>query len=138
MAHVSAPVPAARPNASWRAWTRSNAEPTTTAPATTAAAPPPADPAALNDEGFALMQAGEYERALPLLQQAVDGLSGSGELVEAYASYNLAFTRFALGDCAGVAELLDRSEQVQGKRKEISQLRREARKSCGGAGEGDD
>ena len=54
-------------------------------------------PSELNDQGFALMQAGDYEEALPLLEQAVAGLAGSGELTEAYASYNLAFTRLRLG-----------------------------------------
>ena len=79
------------------------------------------------------MQAGRYEEALPLLEQAVAGLAGSGELAEAYASYNLAFTRRALGQCEGVVELLDRSEEIQGKRKEISKLRKEAERSCEGA-----
>jgi eukaryotic-like serine/threonine-protein kinase len=109
----------------------------TTAPATTATTapeetPPPADPSELNDQGFELMQAGSYTEALPLLEQAVAGLSGTGELAEAYASYNLAFTRRALGQCDGVIELLDRSEQIQGKRKEISRLRKESERSCGG------
>ena len=81
------------------------------------------------------MRAGNYEAALPLLEQAVAGLSGSGETAEAYASYNLAVTRLALGRCDGVAELLDRSEQVQGERKEIRRVRREAEKICG---EGDE
>ena len=96
---------------------------------------PTESPSELNDRGFELMQAGRYEEALPLLEQAVAGLSGSGETAEAYASYNLAFTRLALGQCEGVVELLDRSEQVQGKRKEISRLRKEAEKSCGGGDE---
>jgi hypothetical protein len=30
-----------------------------------------------------------------------------------------------------VAELLDRSEEIQGKRKEIDRLRRQVRKDCG-------
>ena len=77
------------------------------------------------------MQNGEYEGALPLFEQAVEGLSGSGELAEAYAAYNLAFTRLALGSCDGVFELLDRSQQIQGELKEIKRLRREAEKSCG-------
>ena len=83
------------------------------------------------------MRAGRYEEALPLLEQAVAGLAGSGELAEAYASYNLAFTRRALGQCDGVVELLDRSEQVQGKRKEISKLRKEAERSCERLGAGE-
>ena len=92
----------------------------------------PASASELNDEGFALMQAGDYESALPLLEQAVQLSSGSGELVEAYASYNLAFTRLSLGSCDGVLDLLRRSEEVQGKRGEIKRLQRQAEKSCGG------
>jgi tetratricopeptide (TPR) repeat protein len=127
--------------------TVTTASPETTAPTTTTAATttaattepePPEDAVALNDQGFALMQAGDYESALAPLEQAVELSSGSGELVEAYAAYNLAFVRLALGDCTGVAELLDRSEQVQGKRKEISQLRRDARRACGKGNEDGD
>ena len=98
---------------------------TTTAPATTQPTTPTTDGVALNNEGFALMQDGDHAGALPLLERAVDALSGSGSLAEAYASYNLAFTRFALGSCEGVLDLLDRSEAVQGKRKEIDALRRD-------------
>jgi eukaryotic-like serine/threonine-protein kinase len=105
--------------------------PATTTAATTAATPAAASPSELNDQGFELLRAKRYEEALPLLEQAVAGLAGSGDLAEAYASYNLAFTRLALGRCDGVLELLDRSEQVQGRRKEISRLRKEAERSCG-------
>jgi tetratricopeptide (TPR) repeat protein len=102
--------------------------PTTTAETEVPA--PGGSPAELNDQGFALMQSGDYERALPLLERAFEGLSGSGQTAEAYTAYNLAFTRLALGRCDGVIELLDRSQQVQGKRKEISRLRKEAEKGC--------
>jgi serine/threonine-protein kinase len=88
---------------------------------------------ALNDAGFAAMRARDYDRALPLLERAVAGLRGSGSLTEAYASYNLAFTRRALGRCDGVIELLARSERVQGARREIDRLRRETGRSCGDA-----
>ena len=84
------------------------------------------------------MQAGDYESALPLLEQAVAALAGSGSLTEAYASYNLAYTRRALGQCEGVLELLDRSEQVQGERKEIDQLRKETERACGDDEDEDD
>ena len=102
-------------------------------PTTTAQEPEPApnvSAAELNDQGFELMRAGDYERALPLFEQAYERLAGSGELAEAYTAYNLAFTRLALGSCDGVLELLDRSEQVQGKRKPISSLRKEAERAC--------
>ena len=103
----------------------------------TTSAPSGASGAELNNEGFARMQAEDYEGALPLLEQAVSKLSGTGSLAEAYASYNLAFTRLALGSCDGVLELLDRSEEVQGGRSEIDRLRREAEKECGdGPGKG--
>ena len=104
----------------------------TTPPTTTSVG----DADALNAQGFALLQVGAYEAAVPLLERAVELASGSGELVEAYAAYNLALARLSLGDCNGVFELLDRSEQVQGERKEISRLRREARRVCDDDGRG--
>ncbi len=107
-------------------------------PETTVPLPPPSPPppaggqsgAQLNDRGFALMRQGDYAGALPPLEQAVAKLRGSGEINEAYASYNLAYTRFRLGRCDGVLALLDRSEAVQGRRKEIDRLRKDAGKAC--------
>jgi serine/threonine-protein kinase len=98
--------------------------------------PPPSSAADLNDNGFALMQSGNFSDALPLFEQAVASLAGSGSLAEAYASYNLAFTRFALGSCDGVLPLLDRSEDVQGDRNEIDRLRRQAERACSDDGHG--
>ncbi|HEY5295489.1 MAG TPA: serine/threonine-protein kinase, partial [Gaiellaceae bacterium] len=72
--------------------------------------------AAANNAGYAKVQAGDYAGALPLLEQAVAKLSGSGSLDEAYADFNLALTRFALGQCTDVLALLDRSQQIQGRR----------------------
>jgi len=76
------------------------------------------------------MQAGDYESALPLLEQAVVKLQGTGSLTEAYADYNLAYTRFALGRCDGVEDLLANSERIQGHREEIADLRKETKKTC--------
>jgi serine/threonine-protein kinase len=86
--------------------------------------------AALNDAGFKKMQKGDYEGALPLLERAVQKLQGTGTLTEAYASYNLAYTRFQLGNCDGVLELLDRSESIQGHRAAIDRLREQAEEQC--------
>jgi len=110
-------------------------EPPPPAPAPASPRPPPPSPqpasaTSLNDDGFALMQSGNYSDALPLFEQAVSSLAGSGSLAEAYASYNLAYTRFALGRCDGVLALLDRSQAIQGHRKEIDRLRRQAGKQC--------
>jgi serine/threonine-protein kinase len=81
--------------------------------------------------GYAKMQAGDYQGALPLLEQAVQQLDGTGTLGEAYADYNLAYTRYSLGQCTDVLPLLDHSQAIQGRRKEIDALRRDARKDCG-------
>jgi serine/threonine-protein kinase len=110
-------------------------ERTVTQPAE-AAQPPAAggNPTSLNDQGFRLLQQGDPQGALPLLESAVSQLSGSSSITEAYASYNLALARFSLGRCDGVADLLDRSEAVQGRRKEIDKLRRQVERRCGGGG----
>ena len=85
---------------------------------------------ALNDRGFRMLQAGDVQGALPVLESAMAALGGTSSITEAYASYNLAVARFALGRCDGVVELLDRSEQIQGKRKEIERLRKQVEKRC--------
>ena len=113
--------------------TQTETQTETEAPPTTVAE----DPNALNDQGFALMEAGDYARARPLLERAVRGLRGTGALYEAYASYNLAFTRFALGECSGVLALLDRSEAVQGEREPINRLYADAFNACVGGGDRD-
>jgi len=109
------------------------AEPTTTEAAPTTATQPAASGRSgseLNDAGFSSMQAGDYESALPLLEQAVVKLQGTRSLTEAYADYNLAYTRFALGRCDGVEDLLANSERIQGHREEIADLRKETKKTC--------
>jgi serine/threonine protein kinase len=112
----------------------------TTSPATTPAANPATSPAAppssassssLALAGFNKMRAGDYNGALPLLEQAQQKLQGTGTLGEAYNAYNLAYTRFQLGRCDGVLELLDRSESLQGHRSEIDRLREQAQDRCG-------
>jgi hypothetical protein len=84
----------------------------------------------LNDAGYRLLQNGDAASALPLLERAVSALQGTGSITEAYASYNLAWARFATGTCDGVLELLDRSQQVQGHRTEIDRLRAQAERRC--------
>jgi tetratricopeptide (TPR) repeat protein len=50
----------------------------------------PAAGAALNEEGFALIQAGEYEAAVPVLEEAVRAFpAGSEDVNYAYALFNL-------------------------------------------------
>ncbi|MGZ4352770.1 MAG: tetratricopeptide repeat protein, partial [Gaiellaceae bacterium] len=106
-------------------------QPTTSTPPATTPIASGSSGVALNDQGYQLMQQSDYQSALPVLQQAVQKLDGTNSTAEAYALYNLAFTEFALGQCGDVTSLLDRSEQIQGRRKEIDRLRKQVRKSCG-------
>jgi hypothetical protein len=53
----------------------------------------------------------------------VQKLSGSGELYEAYANYDLGRALVEQGRCDEALPYLDRSEQIQGSRREIRQAR---------------
>jgi hypothetical protein len=104
--------------------------PTTNATSSSAPVTSSAGGQSLNDAGYARMQAGDFSGALPLLEQAVQKLNGTGVLYEAYAKYNLAYTRFALGQCADVSTLLDQAQAIEGHRVEIDHLRKRAKKTC--------
>jgi tRNA A-37 threonylcarbamoyl transferase component Bud32 len=107
--------------------------PAAPAPASSTAATAPVSSTSgtqLNAAGWEKLQAGDLEGALPLLEQAVQALRGTGSTTEAYALYNLALTRFALGSCDGVVQLLDASAAIQGERTEIDRLRRQAEHRC--------
>jgi eukaryotic-like serine/threonine-protein kinase len=107
----------------------------TTAPAPPPPPPPPPPPAAaggdghtLNDNGFALQQQGNYAAALPLLQQAVQKLAGTGpsDPYEGYANYNLGYTLFKLGRCAEAVPYLKRAEKLEPDRSEPRAVRQQA------------
>ncbi len=109
------------------------------APATTAASPPPTTTAttqasstpaptggdghALNDQGYSKMRAGDYNGALPLLQQAVSALRGSGpsDPYEAYANYNLGYSLLKLGRCSEAVPYLQRAQHLEPQRSEPGQ-----------------
>jgi eukaryotic-like serine/threonine-protein kinase len=113
----------------------------TTAPATTASppttAPPPttslsgSDPYALNNQAYALMQQGDYEGALPLLQNAVGRLQGRSDLGTAYAEYNLGVTLINLGHCSDAIQYLEASRAIQPQRREVKDALKQAR-GCSG------
>jgi Protein kinase domain len=98
------------------------------------------DGKSLGAAGFALMEDGDYQNARPLLLGAVKALRGSGLEEEAWALYNLAYTRYQLGECAGISTLLGRSERIQGRMSDIDALRRATYDRCVGGGDsgGDD
>jgi hypothetical protein len=60
-------------------------------PADRSAEPGPASGAELNDQGYAMIQQGRYEEAIPILERAVTSLRDSGDqLTYGYALFNLA------------------------------------------------
>jgi serine/threonine protein kinase len=108
----------------------------TTAPAPPPPAPPPPPPPAagaadghtLNDNGFALQRQGNYAAALPLLQQAVQKLAGTGpaDPYEGYANYNLGYTLYKLGRCDEAVAYLKRAEKLEPDRSEPRAVRQQA------------
>jgi tetratricopeptide (TPR) repeat protein len=75
-----------------------------------------------------MMQAGDYNGALPLLQDAASRLSGQGSLAEAYTDYNLGYTLMQLGSCSDAQTWLERSLALQPGRKEVKDAIKQARK----------
>ena len=127
---TSTPAPAHRTGTKTRAAApaRTGTRPATTSHAGTGSGS--ASGAALNNQGYALMQRGDYRDALPLLERAQALLQGTNSLDEAYTDYNLAYTRLQLGGCDGVVSLLHRSQSLQRYRPEITQALAEARTRC--------
>ncbi len=133
---AASPAPAA-PTEARKAPARpkASAAPARTAPSPsrTAAAPAPADgPAALNDRGFALMQAGRYGDAIAPLQRAVDGACGPGAgLTCAYALYNLGHSLRLAGRPADAVPILERRLQFDNQRGLVQRELDQARQAAG-------
>lgn len=105
---------------------------TVTQPPTTAPQPPPpparTDGVALTDEATRLLERGDYAGAERIARQAVAALAGSGETYEAFAEYDLGSALAGLGRCDEALEHLERSEEIQGHRKEIDRARKKCKK----------
>jgi Flp pilus assembly protein TadD len=93
---------------------------------------------ALTNQATEALGDGDYARAEQLARQAVAVLQGSGELYEAYAEYDLGAALVGLGRCDEALSHLNRSESLQGKRKEIDRARRGCRKQGRGRSNNDD
>jgi hypothetical protein len=93
---------------------------------------------AVTDQATQALADGDYARAEQLARQALASLQGTGELYEAYAEYDLGAALVGLGRCDEALAHLDRSESIQGERKEIDRARRACRKQGRGRGREDD
>ena len=102
------------------------AEATTTQATTATTAPSDASGEELTDQATALLGQGRWAEAEAVSRQALAKLEGSGELYEAYANYNLGRALVEQDRCDEALPYLDRSEEIQGSRREI----REARARC--------
>ena len=74
------------------------------------------------------MRQGDYPGALPLLQQAVQKLQGTGpaDPYEGYANYNLGYTLYRLGRCSEAVTYLRRAEHLEPDRNEPRDIRKRA------------
>jgi hypothetical protein len=103
------------------------------------APPPPAPPVtpdahALNDEAFRKLRQGDYEGAIPLLQQAVAALRGAGpaDPYEAYANFNLGYALGRAGQCTEAIPYLETADRLEPHNKEVRQAMKEAAKCAKG------
>jgi TolA-binding protein len=74
-----------------------------------------ADGKLLNDQGYALLQRGDYLAAIPPLRRAVAKLRGAGpaDPYEAYANYNLGYALLHAGDCTGALPPLEVANHLE-------------------------
>ena len=113
--------------------------PTPPPPPAVVSPPPPASappaPAAgtasastLVDQATGLIRQGRYDQALPVAQQALRKLQGSGQIYEAYAEYDVGRSLAELGRCSEALPYIDRSEKLQGHRSELDAVRKQCKK----------
>ena len=122
----------------------SDRESSTTA-STTTTTTTPAPPASigdgsgaqLNDEGYALIQQGRYDEAVPLLRRAVAAFpKGTSDLNYAYALYNLGHALRLAGQPQEAIPILEQRLQIPNQVAAVSQELAAARADAGGGKEG--
>jgi serine/threonine protein kinase len=103
-----------------------------------ASAPPepegsdPAQGAALNEEGFALIQAGEYEAAVPVLEESVASFpEGTEDINYAYALFNLGNALRFSGRPEEAVPVLERRLEIPNQEGEVRKALDEAEAEAG-------
>jgi len=80
----------------------------------------PAGGAALNEQGFAMIQAGEYEAAVPILEEAVSSFpEGTSDLNYAYSLYNLGNALRLSGQPEEAIPVLERRLEIPNQEGEV-------------------
>jgi tetratricopeptide (TPR) repeat protein len=91
-----------------------------------------ASPAQLNDQGFGLMNAGDYDRAIPVLERAVAAFpEGNTDLTLAYALYNLGRSLRLAGRPDEAIPILERRLEFSNQRGVVKRELKAARKAAG-------
>jgi tetratricopeptide (TPR) repeat protein len=97
---------------------------------------PAGDGAALNDQGYAMLNDGDAAGAVPVLQRAVDSLQGSGdELTYNYALFNLAHALRLAGRPDEAIPLLEQRLKYPDQTDAVQAELAAARQAAGGDGE---
>ena len=93
--------------------------------------------ASLNDQGFALIQEGRYDEAVPVLQQAVDSFpEGTTDLNYAYALYNLGHALRLAGRPDDAIPVLEQRLEIPNQTSTVQHELELAQAEAGGGGEG--
>ena len=108
--------------------------------ATEDAQPPPAagqggaaEGARLNSQGFEMLNAGDPEGAIPILQQAVEAFpEGTSDVNYAYALYNLGDALVQAGRPEEAIPILERRLQIPNQRGTVKKKLKEAKKAAKG------
>ena len=91
-----------------------------------------AGPATLNDQAYQLMQAGDYDQAIPLLEQAVAAYpADSQDLTYAYALYNLGRSLRLAGRAEEAVPILERRLRIPNQTETVRRELDAARSSAG-------
>lgn len=113
----------------------------TEASETTASVPPSSEPdptrgVELNEQGYSLMQAGEYEAAVPVLEEAVGAFpEGSEDLDYAYALFNLGSALRLSGDPEAAIPILEQRLQIPNQTSTVEEELEAARAEVGEEGD---
>jgi serine/threonine protein kinase len=91
---------------------------------------------ALNEQGYALIQAGEYDAAVPVLEEAVASYpEGSEDITYAYALFNLGNALRLSGRPEEAIPVLERRLEIPDQTSTVEQELEAARAEAGGGGE---